>query len=136
MKEQLAAQMVKNAYNPEWFKSCIDEAGGIEMIVDIGAISLSNSDAQQYLLIGKPPCAFGARTPMYWVYENRDGKIRLLADIGAADDVKATSQHTKGYRDLVVIGIIGAGAEVCSGTYKFDGKLYREIKNGFHCKPR
>jgi hypothetical protein len=70
VKQQLAAQMVKNAYNPEWFKKCIDEAGGIDKIVDIEAISLSTSDVQQYLLSGKvvengESCAFGARANVF-----------------------------------------------------------------------
>jgi len=83
----------------------MDEAGGIDKIVDIEAISLSAPEVQQYLLSGKivengESCAFGARTPMYWIYEVKEGVIRLLADIGAADSVKVTSRRTNGYRDL------------------------------------
>src|SRR5687768_5911553 len=48
-KAQLAAQMVKNAFNPGWFRKCMDEAGGIDKIVDIEAISLSTPNVRQYL---------------------------------------------------------------------------------------
>lgn len=133
MKEQIVAQMVKNAHNPKWFKECIDEAGGLEKIVDIQAVSLSNSDAKQYLLIGKHLCTYGARVPYHWIHENRDGKMRMLADFGAIDGVKVTSHRTKGYRDLLIVGVVGA--EVCSITFKFDGRRYQNMNN-IDCKAR
>jgi len=121
LKEQLAAEMVKNAFNPEWFRKCMEEAGGIDKIVDIEVISLSNSESPQYLLSGKivengESCAFGARSPMYWIFENRGGRIRLLADIGAADSVKVISQRTNGYRDIQIGAVYNAGRSF-STTY-------------------
>lgn len=130
VKEQLAAQMVKNAYNPEWFKNCMDEAGGIDKIVEIEAMSLSTSDVQQYLLSGKvvengESCAFGARTPMYWIYEVRDGGIRILADIGAADSVKVTSRRTNGYRDIQIGAVYSAGRRFSTTYMKYNGTTYK-----------
>ncbi len=130
VKEQLAAQMVKNAYNPEWLKKCMDEAGGIDKIVDIEAISLSTSDVQQYLLSGKvvengESCAFGARTAMYWIYEVRDGGIRILADIGAADSVKVTSRRTNGYRDIQIGAVYNAGRSFSTTYMKYNGTTYK-----------
>src|ERR1051325_1219670 len=52
LKKKLASQMVKNAYNPQWFKQCMEQAGGLDKIVDIDPISLSTADVQQYLLSG------------------------------------------------------------------------------------
>jgi hypothetical protein len=131
MKKQLAVEMVKNAYNPEYFRTCMDEAGGIDKIVDIEAISLSNSSGQQYLLTGKADtatCAFGARTPMYWIYEYRDGKFRMLADIGACDGVKVTSRRTNGYFDLQILVVLNAGRSHDYVAYKYDGTTY-ECRN-------
>jgi hypothetical protein len=130
VKEQLAAQMVKSAYNPQWFKKCMDEAGGLDKIVDIEAISLSASDVQQYLLSGKvvesgESCAFGARTPMYWIYELRDGGVRLLADIGAADSVKVTSRRTNGYRDIQIGDVYNAGRSFSTTYMKYNGTTYK-----------
>lgn len=130
VKEQLAAQMVKDAYSPQWFKKCMNEAGGLDRIVDIEAVSLSASDVQQYLLSGKvvengESCAFGARTPMYWIYEVRDGGIRILADIGAADSVKVTSRRTNGYRDIQIGAVYNAGRSFSTSYMKYNGTTYK-----------
>jgi hypothetical protein len=130
LKEQLAAEMVKNAFNPEWFRKCLEEAGGIDKIVDIEALSLGNSDARQYLLSGKilengESCAFGARSPMYWIYETRAGRIRLLADIGAADSVKVISRRTKGYRDIQIGAVYNAGRSFSTTYMKYNGTIYK-----------
>jgi hypothetical protein len=129
-KAQLAAQMVKNAFNPGWFRKCMDEAGGIDKIVDIEAISLSTPNVRQYLLSGKvvesgESCAFGARTPMYWIYEVRDGEIRILADIGAADSVKVTSRRTNGYRDIQLGAFYNAGRSFSTTYMKYNGTIYK-----------
>lgn len=97
MKEQLVAQMVKDG-NLE--QKCIDDAGGIKEAIELKAIALSLK-GQQYLMSGLA-CGFGANKPMHWVYEIRGGEIRMLADIGAAADVKATSRRTNGYRDIEI----------------------------------
>jgi hypothetical protein len=130
LKEQLAAEMVKNAFNPEWFRKCLEEAGGIDKIVDIEAISLSNPNARQYLLSGKivengESCAFGARSPMYWIYENRAGRIRLLANIGAADSVKVISRRTNGYRDIQIGAVYHAGRSFSTTYMKYNGSIYK-----------
>jgi hypothetical protein len=130
LKEQLASEMVRNAYNPEWFRKCLEEAGGIDQIVDIVAISLGNSDARQYLLSGKiaengESCAFGARSPMYWIYENRAGRIRLLAEIGAADSVKVISRRTNGYRDIQIGAVYNAGRSFGTFYMKYNGTVYK-----------
>ncbi|HKO95608.1 MAG TPA: hypothetical protein VJU86_01350 [Pyrinomonadaceae bacterium] len=130
LKEQLAAEMVKNAFNPEWFMKCMMEAGGIDKIVDMEAISLSNSRARQYLLSGKivengESCAFGARSPMYWVYENREGSIRLLANIGAADSVRVTSRRSNGYRDIQIGAVYNAGRSFSTTYMKYNGATYK-----------
>ena len=99
MKKQLAQQMVKNAYNPDFFESCMKDAGGIDKIAHITAISLNTSSGKQYLVTGKADtatCAFGASKPMYWVYEYRNGKFRMIADIGACSGVKRISRRTNG----------------------------------------
>ncbi|MFN0278937.1 MAG: hypothetical protein ACKVRN_10075 [Pyrinomonadaceae bacterium] len=127
MKEQLAAEMVKNAYNPEYFEPCMDEAGGMDKIVDIKAITLSNSGGQQYLLTGKADtatCAFGASKPMHWIYEYREGEFRMLADIGACSGVKVTSRRTNGYLDLQILVVFNAGRSFSYATYKYDGTTY------------
>jgi hypothetical protein len=131
MKKQLAAEMVKNAYNPAYFKPCMDEAGGIDKIVDVKAISLSKSKGKQYLLTGKADtatCAFGASKPMHWIYEYRDGKFRMLADIGACSGVKVTSRRTKGYFDLQILIVFNAGRSHDYVAFKYNGTIY-ECRN-------
>lgn len=127
LKKQLAVEMVKNAYNPEYFQECMNEAGGIDKIVDIKAVSLSNSDAEQYLITGKADtatCAFGARTPMHWIYEYQDGKFRMLADIGACDSVQVTSRRTNGYLDIKIGVWYYAGTKFSTSDWKFNGTTY------------
>jgi hypothetical protein len=130
LKKQLSAEMLKNAFNPEWFRKCMEDAGGIDKIVDIEPVSLGSSDARQYLLSGKivengESCAFGARAPMYWIYENRGGKIRLLADIGAADGVKPISRRTNGYRDIQIGAFYNAGRSFSTTYLKYNGTIYK-----------
>ena len=125
LRKQLAIQLIQDAYNPEWFKQCITDAGGIDKVVNIKKILLNNAVGQQYLLEGMPPCAFGARTPMYWIYENKDGKIRLLANIGAADNVTVSSKKTNGYYDILLGAYFGDDAN--SFHWKFNGRKYKQV---------
>lgn len=130
MKGQLASEMVKNAYNPEYFKNCMDEAGGIDRIVDIKARRLSNS-GQQYLLTGKADtstCAFGARTPMHWIYEYRDGNFRMLADIGACDSLQVTLRRTNGYLDIKIGVYLNGYRRTDYVVFKYNGTTY-ECRN-------
>lgn len=121
LKTQLAAQMIKDAYNPEWFKKCMEDAGGIDKVVGITKVLLNNSGGQQYLLDGMPPCAFGARSSMYWIYEDHGGVMRLLADIGAADNVTVSPQATNGYFDIE----ISAGGN--SFHWQYNGSKYKQV---------
>lgn len=61
-------------------------------------------------------CGFGASSPMFWIYENRNEKIRMLADIGAMDDVKVTTQRTSGYYDILLSGHDNSG----DGTFRMN----------------
>jgi len=125
-KEQLAAQMVKNAYNPAHFKDCLRKSGGIDNVVDMESYALSLDGSKQYLVTGKNECAIGARMPLAWIYEMKTGAVRILADLGPVDGVEKTRNRTMGYLDIKTFSIVGAGSEACVNTYRFDGSQYRD----------
>ena len=127
--------LVNAAHNPVWMRQCIQEAGGIDAVVRVHPISLADTTGQQYLLEGKPPCAFGARMPLYWVIARSGDQVRVLADLGAADGVGLGRGRTNGYRDIVVSGVQGAGSEVCMQTWQFHGARYDARKETIRCRP-
>jgi len=136
--EELGAKvhdtLLNSAYNPTWLRQCIKEAGGIDAVVRIRPISLATETGRQYLLEGKPPCAFGARMPLYWVIESSSDQVRLLADLGASDGVGLGRGRTNGYQDIVSTGVVGAGSEVCEQTWKFNGSQYDASADSIRCR--
>ena len=127
--------LVNAAHNPAWMRQCIEEAGGIDAVVLIRPIPLANTAGQQYLLEGKPPCAYGARMPFYWVIARSGDQVRVLADLGAADGVGLGRSRTNGYRDVVTTGVVGAGSEVCEETWTFNGTRYDGLADTIRCRP-
>ena len=63
--------------------------------VNIEVVSLSKN-GQQFLVSGSM-CGFGARSPMYWVYEDKNGNLKLIGNLGAADNVKVSKHITESY---------------------------------------
>ncbi len=122
-KKLLSEQMIKDADNPVSFKKCIKDSGGLDKVVNIKKVSLSKSGFHQYILTGKSPCTTGARSPYYWIYENRDGKFRKLVRNFTADGVKVKSHRSKGYKDIE-IGYFSADGFITS-KLKYNGSIYK-----------
>ena len=123
MKKQLASALIESA---EELRGCIGEAG-LDRIVNIKALSL-NSGGKQYLITGKADgydCSYGARSPMHWIFERRDGEFRMLADIGACDRVQVTTRRTNGYFDIKIGSYYIARPRFSSAIYKYDGTTYK-----------
>jgi hypothetical protein len=136
MTRELTAQIIKHAgpaSAQRGVKQCIAQASGVQNVADAKEISLNTSNnAKQYLISGTGlSCLTGnAGWPMFWVFETRNGNLRMLADIGTSGTVERSSRQTKGYHDLIVS--FSTAAEQCTLTYKFNGKVYR--KQHQHCK--
>ena len=135
MKKQLAAEMVKNA---EWLKACVEEAGIDLMFFHIRALSLSNAGGQQYVVSGDivettGSCEFGRVAPMHWIYEERDGKFRMLADLGACDSVQVRQPRTNGYLDIKKGVALQSGSKFAASDWKYNGTTY-ECSNCGHEK--
>ena len=122
VKRRIVDQMVKD---DQLQQSCIDEAGGIKNAIDIKSVSLS-PNGEQYLLFGGS-CGFGARTPIYWVYENRNGIIKMLGILGATDNVKITTQRTNGYYDIQISSYYGGDNSFHTFRFKFNGNEYKQV---------
>lgn len=110
--------MVKDGAIPQ---NCLDEVGDFNEAIDIEEIKLS-STGRQFVLSGGE-CAWGASMAMYWIYEIKQNKIRMLADLGPVYGVEVSSTTTNGYFD------ISTTTKANYETYavyrmKFDGEKY------------
>jgi hypothetical protein len=116
------------AYNPTWFRDCIRDAGGILKAVAAKQIVLAGPGApRQFLLTGKisgGECAYGAHSSMNWIVEQKGKAFRLLANIGAADNVRVLGSTHNGYRDLRIGATSAAGRQWDTTVYIFDGSRY------------
>src|SRR5690606_25549552 len=68
--------------------------------VNFESTTLSNI-GQQFIVSGHM-CGYGARTPMFWVYEYKNGKIMMLGNFGATDVIEVATQKTNGYNDILI----------------------------------
>ncbi len=120
IKKQIVAQMVKDK---QLKQNCINDAGGINEAINLKPITLSNS-GKQYLMSGGK-CGFGARTPVYWVYQIKDGNVKMLADIGACDNVKVTKKRVNGYYVIEISAYYGGEGVFYSFLLKYNGTIYK-----------
>jgi hypothetical protein len=105
--------------------TCVEAQPKQSKIVDVTLIRLTKGKKYQFLVKGRPPCAFGARDPMWYVYENSTGKYRLIADLGAAGNVDLSNDTTHGWRDLICNYTYEAGTRLAANVFKFDGTIYK-----------
>ena len=130
LRQILVASKAAAPYPESWDEIKID--GPADDYIDVELVPLSPRKIT-YLITGKQVPFYGAREPIIWIYEQTDGNMRLLADLGASGHAQVSGKSTKGYRDIVTTGL--SGNEVCTMTYKFDGRRYREQMNSFRCRP-
>jgi len=95
-------------------------------ILDIASYDLNNDGINELLIAGNPPCAFGARMPMFWVYMKTSHGYQRLLNASALDNLYVSDQRTNGFRDLVTKVTTGAGTETYLMTFKYNGQEYRE----------
>lgn len=118
IKEKLLPKMVKDG---AIMQNCLDEVENFNEAVDIQEVELDLKGRQFVLSGGR--CGMGARMAMYWIYEIKQDKIRMLADLGAMDNVEISSISTNGYFDIITEGkaSVDTFARV---RMRFDGKKY------------
>jgi len=105
--------------------NCIDAQPNRNKIVKVTLIQLTENKPDQFLVEGNAPCAFGARDPMWYVYEKSNGKFRLIADLGATGSVKVSRNITNGWRDLICNYTYEAGTRLAANVFKFGGTVYK-----------
>jgi hypothetical protein len=105
--------------------ACVEAQPKRDEIVNVTLIQLTKSKNYQFLVEGNPPCAFGARDSMWYVYEKSTGKYRLIADLGATGNVEVSEETTNGWRDLICNYTYEAGARLAANVFKFDGTIYK-----------
>lgn len=116
----LVARMLADGHIQQ---SCVDESGAAQA-VDLRIVKLS-PNGQQFE-IGGGRCAFGARSPMLWIYEIQNDKATMLADLGATDGLGISRTRTNGYLDVELSAYYGG--EVHTFVYKYDGQTYRQVR--------
>lgn len=102
--------------------SCVAEQQDKAGIANVMMVDLNNDGRYEFVVEGNPPCAYGARRPMYWVYKKIDDGYQLLVSAGQLDSVSVSDQMTNGYRDIAVVV---AGANVDQFSLRFDGYMYK-----------
>lgn len=118
-------------------QDCINQAGGIDKVINVELIGLSKNGKPQFeISAGEEPtsCTIGARSSYVWLYDKRDNNYMLILDAGVTDQLKKTKEVTNGYFDVEVGVYIQAGAVLYIENFKFNGKVYekkssREVKN-------
>jgi hypothetical protein len=105
--------------------NCVEAQPERNKIVKVTLVRLEKSKQYQFLVEGSPPCAFGARDPMWYVYEKSYGKYRLIADLGATGSVEVSKNMTNGWRDLICNYTYEAGTRLAANVFKFDGSVYK-----------
>jgi hypothetical protein len=105
--------------------NCIDVQPNRDKIVKVTLVQLTENKQDQFLVEGNAPCAFGARDPMWYVYEKSAGKYRLIADLGATGGVDVSKNMTNGWRDLICNYTYEVGTRLAANVFKFDGTVYK-----------
>jgi hypothetical protein len=105
--------------------SCVEAQPERTQIVKVTLVRLEKSESRQFLVEGRPPCAFGARDPMWYVYEKAAGDYKLIADLGAAASVDVSNDMTNGWKDLTCNYTYEAGTRLAANVFKFDGTVYK-----------
>ena len=127
-KAELVRQMVKDGEIPA---ACAREEAPSKL-VDIHLLDLNSDGNPEYLITGNGCACQGARRCFQWIYRASKRSVERVFGPDPADSVTAKKSATGGWRDIESTGV--AGNEVCSITWKFDGKQYREDQKSFRCK--
>lgn len=124
---KLGQQMTSDAHDPTFFEECVRKSGGIQKTVDIELVKLSAATGKQYLVSGKANsgCAYGARSPIRWIYELKNGEFSLIADIGACDSVLISSRKRNGYREIRVGSYSLPDGRVNYVTFSYNGSEFK-----------
>jgi hypothetical protein len=105
-------------------KDCVDAQPERDKIVKVALIRLTKSKHRQFLVEGRAPCAFGARDPMWYVFDKLAGEYRLIADLGAAKSVNVSKDMTNGWKDLVCNYTYDVGTRLAANIFIFNGTIY------------
>jgi hypothetical protein len=120
--QQLLLDCKASAPSPKsWDEIKMDEPAN--KYVEIKIVPLAKGRIT-YLVRGIKHPFFGARTEMYWIYERTESGYREVADLGANDDVRTSKSKHNGYRDILTMGIVGAGTEAIICKHIFNGRKY------------
>ncbi len=105
--------------------NCIDAQPERDKIVKVTLVQLVKNERPQFLVKGTAPCAFGARDPMWYVYEKSAGKFKLIADLGAAHSVDVSKSVTNGWKDLICNYTYEVGTRLAANVFKFNETIYQ-----------
>ena len=105
--------------------NCIDGQPERDRIVKVTLVQLTKNERPQFLVEGTAPCVFGARDPMWYVYEKSAGKFGLIADLGAARSVDVSKSVTNGWKDLICNYAYEVGTRLAANVFNFNGTIYQ-----------
>jgi len=107
-----------------WDEKEID--GPANDFIDVKLVPLSSGKIT-YLITGKHPLFFGARTEMHWIYEKTTSGYRQIGDLGANDSVRVLVSSHNGYRDIETNYFSEAGTVLNTCKYLYNGNKYVDV---------
>jgi hypothetical protein len=87
-------------------------------------IALNNDNSSGRVVRGEHSCLLGAHITQFWALAKSAGGYRSLLT-GRADGLKLLSHRTNGYRDVQLVFVMKAGAEIAYVTYQYVNGSYR-----------
>jgi hypothetical protein len=87
-------------------------------------IALTNDGSSGLVVRGEHPCLLGAHITQFWVLAESAGGYRSLFT-ARADGLTFLSHRTNGYRDLQLVFVMKAGAEIQYVTFHYVNGSYR-----------
>lgn len=129
IKTKIVRQMLRDG---QIHADCIKEEGPVK-IVDISMVELNKDGKPEFLVIGQGCACQGARRCLHWIYREKQSGFEMIFGPDPADNITIQRNSRKGYFNIMSMGV--SGDDVCTMTYKFDGRRYREDMSSFRCEP-
>jgi hypothetical protein len=115
---------------------CLKENG--ETLSDVAKhfsatkVGLNGDDVRDIVVQAESSCFMGAHLTTWWLFRNRGGKsgakgapaYDLILSV-RGDGLSIYRTETKGLRDVETVSIAGAGSQLYTAVWKFDGREYR-----------
>ncbi len=128
VRTQIVQQMVADR---EIEASCVRQEG-VSKVASVSILQLNRDAKPEFLIIGSGCGCQGARRCMQWIYRQNGSVFDMIFEAHPAEEIRPLKTFTNGYRNFFVSG--WSGQDICSSTYKFNGRRYKEVESSFQCE--